>query len=66
VIGNIARDRGGGIYAEQGRTVLNAGTITVNRAVSGGGVYPGPAYIRSGGVDISGNIPDDIRGTPGP
>ncbi|MDR2111060.1 MAG: hypothetical protein LBP32_07110 [Spirochaetaceae bacterium] len=66
VIGNIARDRGGGIYAEYGRVTLNAGTITVNRAASGGGVYAGPAYTQSAGVDISGNVPDNITGvTPG-
>jgi predicted outer membrane repeat protein len=66
VIGNIARDRGGGIYAEQGRAALRAGTIAVNRALSGGGVYAGAGYTRSAGVDISGNIPDDLAGTAGP
>jgi predicted outer membrane repeat protein len=59
VSGNIAREQGGGICAEQGRVVLNAGALTVNRAASAGGVSVTGEYLRSGGVEIRGNIPEN-------
>jgi hypothetical protein len=58
VSGNIAENEGGGICARSGTVVLNAGSITYNRAASGGGLY-GPLNMleRSDTVVIRGNIP---------
>ncbi len=54
---------GGGIYVDDGRLVVNGGTISRNRAKNGGGIYNDECAITLDGVTLSENTTyDDGKG----